>query len=668
MAHTTVIQKGRLYQIEFFHETDEHAHNAYLMIHKDARILIGLCKKGDFDVLKKEIDNIIDFDSLTHVVLPTLAMPYATALSSLSDEADPPLIVTSQTHRETIEHLETGLEYLCFEEHNHAIKLDQDTKLRFIKTPFINHPGDFVIYDETSRSLFSGWLFSHEKGADDKRLESIRQFAEHHVPSTDFLKPVLKSIHPLTIKRVLPLKGATLSQDVYRDAYATLSRSNFYNSSYLVASSKKNRRTYDYAALCEQAIKRLQAFSSVEEILKVFEDSDIAIDPDTLEVSSPHKGRTLWNRFFDIIHEKKGERWLIHLDAFIKRMRRMYNIETPSVFRSTIHKAEKRLREKEEESESLKEELNILQQTLENTEDKVLRDPVTGLYNERFFREFMERKDVQECFDEEKDHGVLFINVDQLSSINRDYGINAGNDTIKTVAYLIEQILDNNELAFKHSGALFLVYVPDVTLKIMQERANKIRNAVAASDLFIEKVTVSISIVTCREIDAELPQTQRLGNLFDHGFARINIAKQKGTGRIIDRTNDEEAFVEGYILLIDEDEINQNLIERFFRRENFKVITTPDVYEALDIIDTYTIEMIISEINLAKLDGFALKQKLNEHYNRGQIPYVMASHNKNEQTIRRANQLGVDLILEKPIYPEELLGFIRRQKARRHRQ
>jgi len=43
----------------------------------------------------------------------------------------------------------------------------------------------------------------------------------------------------------------------------------------------------------------------------------------------------------------------------------------------------------------------------------------------------------------------------------------------------------------------------------------------------------------------------------------------------------------------------------------------------------------------------------------------MVSHSKTVANIRRANLLNVDLLLEKPIVPEELLGHVIRLKQRK---
>ncbi|OHE40616.1 MAG: hypothetical protein A2102_06475 [Tenericutes bacterium GWF2_38_8] len=144
------------------------------------------------------------------------------------------------------------------------------------------------------------------------------------------------------------------------------------------------------------------------------------------------------------------------------------------------------------------------------------------------------------------------------------------------------------------------------------------------------------------------------------------FAKHKGQGEIIDQKTESKVLSEGCILLVDEDEVNRNMLFRIFKRINFDVKLAKDVEEALELINIYPIDIIISEINLSKIDGFSLKQTLNETKDYKKIPFIMVSHNKTVENIKRGNTLDVDLILAKPIVPEEIVGIIKRIKDRKY--
>lgn len=163
--------------------------------------------------------------------------------------------------------------------------------------------------------------------------------------------------------------------------------------------------------------------------------------------------------------------------------------------------------------------------------------------------------------------------------------------------------------------------------------------------------------------DSKEQQATEIMNLLDK---RMRQAYKSGNAMIIDSEAKLDIENEGVVLLIDEDEISRNMLQRIFKRINLEVIFAKDVEDALQIIINTPIDFIISEINLSKMDGFALKRQLNETKEYRQIPFIMVSHSKTVENIRRGNLLDVDVILEKPIIPEELLGFIKRIRERKN--
>jgi len=183
------------------------------------------------------------------------------------------------------------------------------------------------------------------------------------------------------------------------------------------------------------------------------------------------------------------------------------------------------------------------------------------------------------------------------------------------------------------------------------------RNIIQESNSFIEDITVGMGIVFFNELDNE---TANNNWLFEQAYQRVNYAHQLGKGEIVYTSVVAEMKTIGSLLLVDDDSYNIGVIRRICERENILMYTCFDVYEALNYINTKNIDIIVSEINLSKLDAFHLKSELNKTLAFKNIPFIIASHNKNKNTITRANSLDVDYILNKPFYPEELIGILKR--------
>jgi PleD family two-component response regulator len=257
------------------------------------------------------------------------------------------------------------------------------------------------------------------------------------------------------------------------------------------------------------------------------------------------------------------------------------------------------------------------------------------------------------------------VQLDQLYDINKRYGKDTGDEAIRNLAYVVGQIAPDAVKLFKQNGPGILIYASCEKKERITDLAIQIRNAVRDSVLFIEKVTASASIVYYEELNPVLTRDNKIKEIFTLLEQRIRLAKQLGYGEIIDNSAALPALREGVILLVDEDDMNRNMLVRVFNRLNFDVKAVTSVEDALNVLREYPIDIIISEINLSKMDGFGLKRELNESKTFANIPFIMVSHNKTVENIRRGNLLNVDLIIEKPIIPEELIGHVKRYRERR---
>jgi CheY-like chemotaxis protein len=259
------------------------------------------------------------------------------------------------------------------------------------------------------------------------------------------------------------------------------------------------------------------------------------------------------------------------------------------------------------------------------------------------------------------------VHIDNLLAINKKYGTHKGNETIKNLVHLMNSIKTEDTLLFKQTGPGIYVYKHDIKEKALIAFALNLSKQVKKSDLFIEDITVSISITTTKELNMKYPLDERVNQFIELSQMRLERAKLKGKGQILDMNTDEDTYIEGIILLVDEDETYQNLMVKIFDRIHYKLIIASDIYGAYEKLEKHNIDVIISEINLSKLDGFQLKQKINESLTFKNIPFIIVSHLKNIDVVNRCNLLDIDLILQKPIIPDELIGHIKRIRDKKVR-
>jgi response regulator RpfG family c-di-GMP phosphodiesterase len=88
---------------------------------------------------------------------------------------------------------------------------------------------------------------------------------------------------------------------------------------------------------------------------------------------------------------------------------------------------------------------------------------------------------------------------------------------------------------------------------------------------------------------------------------------------------------------------------------------------ALEVVQSQKIDFIICEKNTPKMDGFQIKIKLNQTLETQNIPFILTTYNKNKEIVVTADELGIDIILTKPLIVEEVVGLVKRLTARKVR-
>ncbi|MDC4224143.1 MAG: diguanylate cyclase [Candidatus Manganitrophus sp.] len=134
---------------------------------------------------------------------------------------------------------------------------------------------------------------------------------------------------------------------------------------------------------------------------------------------------------------------------------------------------------------------------LKNVQELAMTDPVTGLFNRRYFREVLQQE-----FSRAQRYGTLFscfmIDVDHFKPINDTYGHESGDRVLSEVARLLQVQLRDVDLIARYGGDEFAVLLPESPRAKARPIAERIREA-AYSQIhsFLPKrhsVTLSIGI------------------------------------------------------------------------------------------------------------------------------------------------------------------------------
>lgn len=120
------------------------------------------------------------------------------------------------------------------------------------------------------------------------------------------------------------------------------------------------------------------------------------------------------------------------------------------------------------------------------------------------------------------------------------------------------------------------------------------------------------------------------------------------------------------LLLIDDDDALLDMLAMSFEDEGFEVICAEDGQKGLDAVALEPFDVIVTDINMPKVDGFTLCRKLREQGN--EVPLILLTSRDSEIDEALGLELGADDYVTKPFSSRVLLArvkaLMRRQVAR----
>ncbi len=115
-----------------------------------------------------------------------------------------------------------------------------------------------------------------------------------------------------------------------------------------------------------------------------------------------------------------------------------------------------------------------------------------------------------------------------------------------------------------------------------------------------------------------------------------------------------------YSILVVEDEHTLRRLLEYRLSKHYRVRSAPNGEEALQLVLEEIPDLIISDIMMPKMDGFALQQALQARKETRAIPFIFLTAKADEQSRLRGMRMGVDDYITKPFDIDQLMTRIER--------
>lgn len=111
------------------------------------------------------------------------------------------------------------------------------------------------------------------------------------------------------------------------------------------------------------------------------------------------------------------------------------------------------------------------------------------------------------------------------------------------------------------------------------------------------------------------------------------------------------------ILLVDDDQSVLDVLAMAFEDEGFEVLTAPDGQHALVTIANTRPDVMISDVNMPKLDGFSVCRRLRESGD--DLPMILLTSRDNDIDEALGLELGADDYVAKPFSTRVLVARVK---------
>ena len=276
-------------------------------------------------------------------------------------------------------------------------------------------------------------------------------------------------------------------------------------------------------------------------------------------------------------------------------------------------------------------------------EEKLYRDPLTGIYNRRYYEE-VARKTIGPA-------GVALMDVDDFKICNDTYGHYAGDMALKTVANTIQSCIRKSDLLIRYGGDEFLLVLPGIPGDFLQTKLEQIRTAAQmASVPGYSHFRISLSIGgTIQSLADPMENIVRRADwLMYQAKCRKNAVMVEVPGHGL-AALEKLLQNKSQILLVDDSAMNRMMLTEILG-DSYHILEAENGRECMEKLqaETGNIALVLLDINMPVMDGFEVLKAMNANHTIEDIPVIMISSEDSDATIRRSYELGASDYVNRP--------------------
>lgn len=119
-----------------------------------------------------------------------------------------------------------------------------------------------------------------------------------------------------------------------------------------------------------------------------------------------------------------------------------------------------------------------------------------------------------------------------------------------------------------------------------------------------------------------------------------------------------KAIVKPRLLVVDDSLTMRKVLGRLLEREGYEVLLAKDGMDAMQILQDVTPDVILTDIEMPRMDGFGLARNVRDDVRTANTPLIMISSRTADKHQNLAREIGVNAFFGKPVQDEELINKV----------
>lgn len=155
---------------------------------------------------------------------------------------------------------------------------------------------------------------------------------------------------------------------------------------------------------------------------------------------------------------------------------------------------DERTRELSEANRKLEEEIEERIAAQRELERLVSTDPLTGVFNRRFFFASLDEEFDQDYPPVRRRYGIILLDVDHFKNVNDQHGHIMGDQVLITVADILRKYVRVRDIVARYGGEEFVIYMPETSVGEARNVAERIRRVIEEQTRVLHGFSITVSM------------------------------------------------------------------------------------------------------------------------------------------------------------------------------